>query len=546
MSSATFEIRLFGAFELRAVNGDAYEIRGAKYRALIALLALAPNGKHSRSLLQDMLWGRSGPELGRSSLRRALSDLRKLMGDSFDELFTATNAEVALHQDRLAFLGGASDGEFLEGIRIEEPRFAKWLDERRMQAADRRLRQPSVIEARLSPVVCVVPFTPLLSNAQNGQIGDLVAMEVTRALSKCAFVDVISHLSSRRFQFSSLNVATVRSEMNADYMMTGSFVVSGQHLRLSADLMDLQSERLVWNHEYDLSLDDLASTDWREPREIAQAILDTIINESVRALQSPSAQGLSVHQRLMAAISLMHQQRREVVSRAHAELSALIDENPAHAILHAWLAKLYVLSVHQGWVSHSPDDTASALWHSREALRLDPTCSVSRAIHGQVLTNLCQDFDTGAIQFDEALAQDSSNALAWLLKGAMLAFSDRGSEAVLCTSKARNLSPLDPHRYYYDCLSATAHLTISDYATAKRLANRSYVANPRHMSTLRVQIIANQELGDTDAARRSARQLLTLDPDFTVDGYLKSHPAAAFGTGETWARALSAAGVPLN
>ena len=70
------------------------------------------------------------------------------------------------------------------------------------------------------------------------------------------------------------------------------------------------------------------------------------------------------------------------------------------------------------------------------------------------------------------------------------------------------LSPLDPRRYYYDSLTASAHLTAGDYTRALELAKRSLHANRSHTSTLRVMAIAQWQQAETEAARRSIEEVL--------------------------------------
>ena len=59
------------------------------------MLATAPEGTRTRAWLQDMLWGRSGHEHGRASLRRALTDLRGLFGEDFNEPQTSAVGPLA-------------------------------------------------------------------------------------------------------------------------------------------------------------------------------------------------------------------------------------------------------------------------------------------------------------------------------------------------------------------------------------------------------------------------------------------------------------------
>ena len=95
MDGKLIEISLFGACVVRsAKSGEFLGLSpGAKHKALFALLATAPFGRRTRPFLQDTLWGTACYDTGRQSLRRALSDIKQIMGESFAEALSSTNAE---------------------------------------------------------------------------------------------------------------------------------------------------------------------------------------------------------------------------------------------------------------------------------------------------------------------------------------------------------------------------------------------------------------------------------------------------------------------
>ena len=163
---------------------------------------------------------------------------------------------------------------------------------------------------------------------------------------------------------------------------------------------------------------------------------------------------------------------------------------------------------------------------------------------GLVHNNLLKQFDTAFNRFDQAVELNPNDALAWLLKGTLHAFLDEGEKAVAFTERARSLSPLDPYKYYFDSLSATALIADEQYEKALIIAENSLKANNRHTSTLRSKIVALHSLGRSEEAAATAKELLKLEPNLTVSGWLNKHPAATFQTGQNWANALKASGVP--
>jgi DNA-binding SARP family transcriptional activator len=73
------EFRILGPLEV--VDGDrAVEVRGAKHRALLAILLLRANEVVSTDRLIDLLWEEQPPETGRKALQVYVSQLRKLLG----------------------------------------------------------------------------------------------------------------------------------------------------------------------------------------------------------------------------------------------------------------------------------------------------------------------------------------------------------------------------------------------------------------------------------------------------------------------------------
>lgn len=143
-------VKLLGGFEVRVGSGPALSFPTRKAKALLAYLAACPGKSHARSDLATLLWGDSGDEHARASLRQALTYLRNAL--------TSTGCEVLVVQGDLVAVDSAAvqvdvclleslvaegtpealehattlySGEFLEGFDIREPDFEDWLRDER-------------------------------------------------------------------------------------------------------------------------------------------------------------------------------------------------------------------------------------------------------------------------------------------------------------------------------------------------------------------------------------------------------------------------------
>ena len=557
MRSSGFYIRLFGAFAFGTQEGQVF-VLGAKQQALLAMLATAKDGVRTRSWLQGQLWGNVQPAQASGSLRNALSSLRRIVGPSAETLISATRERVTLNLDQVVLVGAPGDGEFLEGLDVKyEDEFNDWLRNQRQSyaahfqkpaalgeayALEPRLREVERLD--LLPPIAVLPLQSRAAEPDQVALGDAIAEEVSRSLSRSQVFNVISHLSCRGFAARHITLPEVTQTLGANYLVAGHIACDGGDFCATVDLHEARTGRLLWSREFLGSLADFLRGELDIAREIARLASRSVIAEAARLVQSKPLPSLACHEMLIGAIARMYGQKPSDFAHAQALLNAAAERAPDRSILHAWLGKWHVLRVQKGLSDNIESDRRAALDCTARALDLDPECPLALSIDGFVHSHLCRRMDVAETRYRGAIDSDPNNAFSWLLLGVVNAFSDRPDAAVRYTTRARRLSPLDPQQYYFESLSATAHLSAGEYPQALELAERSMARNRRHPSTLRVRTIALQRLGRTAEARRAATELMRLEPDLTERSYLARHPAAEFGTGRDWARALREAGIP--
>lgn len=134
--NARLNIRLIGPFRLLSKDGEDLTPRSAKGRALLALLATAPEYSRGRKWLQEKLWSGRMAEQASSSLRQALLNIRRTLGEHQDVLQTDRNY-VSLKVDAVAVdiddpnpevvSQTYEEAQLLEDLHINDPAFEDWL-----------------------------------------------------------------------------------------------------------------------------------------------------------------------------------------------------------------------------------------------------------------------------------------------------------------------------------------------------------------------------------------------------------------------------------
>ena len=403
---------------------------------------------------------------------------------------------------------------------------------------------PPAPALELRPVIAVIPFASRDVDLRYHLLGELLADEVISGLSQCAELHVISRLSTTAFRQRHATLAEVGAHLHAHYVLSGAYRVERRRAMLTVELADARTEHVVWSNELTA---DVARVLRHEDDLIERIVAETsrtIIATELQRAQSRALPTLEGYTLLLSAIALMHRLSLADFDRARDMLQALIDRVPRQAVPHAWLAKWHVLRVQQGWAEDPRMEAALALESTKRALELDTRCALALTIHGFVHTNLLKQFEVATESYDLALSVNPNESLAWLLKGTLHAFRGEGDAAMEETTRARRLSPLDPLRYFYESLSATAALSAERYQEAFDLATRSLRLNRTHTSTLRALAISQWHLGRPDDARKTVTELMRLEPGLTIGKFLARSPSSAFAPGRVWSQTLREAGVP--
>lgn len=542
MSGRLIDFRFFGGFSCQWSDGAPLDIRGNKHRAMLSILALAKNGTQSRAWLQETLWSRSGKDHQSASLRRAIADLRKLFGPAFDAYFAVTSADITLNPAGFRVLGTPADGPLLDGLNLPEPRFERWLEGQRNHQASRALR---LLDARagLTPRIAVIPFLPRGFTPELSKAGDWLACELTRTLSRSYLVEVVSHLSSRQMDAGLIDLNTAKAVLKADYLVSGTFSVRGDRISMQLDLTQTASGRLLFSENFDTTTDAIIGGTSPAFHHLGTRIGYEIFASSIELAEARSVVTVENHALLMSAIGLMHQHKLEGFGRARVYLRELIERNPTAGILQAWLAKWNVLAVSQGWSTDPAQNFQKAAECADRALGLSPDCAFCLAISGMIKGGSIAVKDGATQLFEHSLELDPNNSLAWLLYSRLQMFDGNGTMALKLADRACDLSPLDPYKYFYDIIRASAFSVCGDNQKALELAENSIKANPRHTSSHRVKTIALQLLDRGNEARDAADILQKLEPNLTVADYKNNHPAGDCAMVRDWARALRTAGI---
>jgi len=393
----------------------------------------------------------------------------------------------------------------------------------------------------LRPTIAVLPFA---CDALSQNCSDLLVDSMISRLSKTEVFNVVSRLSSSRLRGVPAPLHSARSLLGADFVMSGRLHQESDRFAVVAEVAETRSAGVVWSHSGSDGVRALLMAQCALVEELVEGAKDAVLAHTLRRVRGSELPSLETFALMLGGATLMHRMSRSDFDRAHDLLQAAADRAPRHPSPQAWLAKWHVLRAQQGWVADAARAASIASDCARRALDADPEDSLALTMDGLVHVHFTRDLDKAASLYARAVDTNPNDALAWLHKGMLHAFRGEGADGVRDTERAIALSPLDPMKYYFDTLGASAAATAGHYQRAVELAERSLRSNCLHTSSLRVLAISQVMLGRGADARETVTRLLALEPEFTVTRFRARAPGAAFEVGQRFARALREAGVP--
>lgn len=520
-----YRLRLVGPFRLAGPDGVRIEISSRKGRALIAMLAMAPDGERTRGWLQDRLWGSRPPVQAQASLRRELANLRLVLnGEGAVPLLGADYQRAWIDLDRLEVdaLNGGGPGEFLEGIDLPgEDGFEDWLREQR-QALDGTARPqlpspPSVAELLdgvppalpVQPSIAVLPFADLSPARDLGFVADGVAEEVSGALARCSTLFVVAAGSNSGPPLAGNRLALSR-QLGVRYLVEGSVRGDGSRVRVSLRLVDGPANRQVWAESFEGPITDLFALQDHIAATIAPMIDSRVeTTERQRALSAPLESG-DAYLLFWRANALFRQWQREGVLEA-AELTAqLLEMEPANAWAAALGAFCHAMTAASGWTD-DPDR------HRAEALRLYDLALRHGGDDPFVLgyaagIQLCLGGDMAVADrlIERALELQPSAASTLFWGGWVDVANGKAARGLERFQLALRLNPRSAVRPYNYTGMALCLLGMGQTAEALLLLGEAAQRIPTYPPTLAALCLAQALSGDGAAAAATAAQLAEL------------------------------------
>lgn len=357
--------------------------------------------------------------------------------------------------------------------------------------------------------IAVLPFADLSEDNSQGYFSDGIAEEILNVLAKVDGLHVAARTSSFAFRQIDTDIREIGRLLNVSTVLEGSVRKSGDRIRLTAQLINVEDGYHIWSESFDRKLDDVFAIQ----DEVASAIASALVDSFAGLEQQPASRTQDLAAFEAFRTGRLHWWRRspDELQKAITLFAQALQHDPLFAPAYAAMADSWLLLAMYGNLTNMKA-TERAMPMIEKALEIDPESSEAFAALGLARWQIGQK-DAGESALRQALKLNEDYIPAYLWLGGLLGELGRLPEQSQILQQAMAIDPLNELL----AINFAGNLfSQGDYEAGKELLQGLIALKPDSVTLLR--ILAGQAIksGDLVAGWQYANQSYDLEPDSPV------------------------------
>ncbi len=369
--------------------------------------------------------------------------------------------------------------------------------------------------------IAVLPFENLSQEGDQAFFSDGMTDDLITELAKRPDLFVISRESSFLYKQPLSDIREIARRLHVRYLLTGSIRRADNKVRFNVRLLDGIDGHPLWAERYDGALNQLFALQDRITRDILSAL-----NYASGGSETPVVSRQSVNSEAYDQFLLGRNQFFKFASKpenrnARQFYQQAIALDPNFAAAYAMLGWTYAFDAMNGWADDREQALNEAQRLAGQALSLDPNLPTAYFVSGLVYREQGQ-YMKALAEVEKTLTFAPNYANAHVLLATLLYYTGSPQEGLEKIKKAMRLNPHHPYNYPFHL--GQAYFILGDYQQAIDAFNQGLQSNP---SSERLHVwlaAAYAKSGQVADAKWEIDQVLTLNPDFSLERIKRSFP----------------------
>ena len=292
--------------------------------------------------------------------------------------------------------------------------------------------------------VAVLPFVNMSPDPNDEFFADGLTEELIDRLCQVRGLEVIARTSVMSYKKKDVKVATIGRELRVGALVEGSVRKAGNRIRVTAQLVNANTEGHLWSSRYDRDLDDIFAVQTDIAEQVASALQVHLQGSEEEAIKQKRTENIEAYTLYLRGRQLWNRRSKEALGEALKCFQRAREIDPSFALAYSGIADCY--GSMESWGHATSEEVAPKMKENLlKALTLDNNLAEAHATYASMLALYEWRWEEAELEFKRAIEINPSYASAhqWYAY-CMLRFGKRWEEEMREVERALELDPLAP------------------------------------------------------------------------------------------------------
>ncbi|HEV2119588.1 MAG TPA: tetratricopeptide repeat protein [Candidatus Bathyarchaeia archaeon] len=291
--------------------------------------------------------------------------------------------------------------------------------------------------------IAVLPMTNISPDPQDDYFAEGMTDELISTISRIQGLRVVARTSSMRYKGSGKGVSEISQELRTGSVLEGTVRKAGNRLRVTAQLVDPESEENLWSQTYDRKLGDVFNIQSDIARNVAEGLKVQLHASHGTRFQNEPTKNTEAYSIYLKGRYFWNRGTADSLKKALVQFELAVKKDPNFALGYSGLADTYLLLGRIG------TDLPKLLYPkaieiAAKAIAIDASIAEPHATLAAARQEYEWKWEEAEREFKQARELNPSYAWAHSGYGLFLGHVGRYDEAIESTKRAQELDPFSP------------------------------------------------------------------------------------------------------
>ncbi len=291
--------------------------------------------------------------------------------------------------------------------------------------------------------LAILPLANMSADPTDEYFADGMTEELISTTSSIKGLTIIARTSVMRYKGAAKAVEEIGRELRVGTVLEGSVRKAGNRLRITVQLIDVQSQGHLWAQSYDRDLEDVFAVQSDIAQRVAEALKVRLLENEITQVEKQATKNPEAYLFYLKGKHFWNKMSKDSMNKAIEFFERAIEQDRRLALAYVGIADCYNMLTDYAFLPSSiayPKAEEAA----KRALELDDELAEAHSAYAVTLTNPGWNWSSAESEHKRALALNPNYSTGHYWYSLYLRFTRRYQEALGEAKQALELDPLSP------------------------------------------------------------------------------------------------------